>query len=332
MSLKIDFVGSPNYWAGRTQKLTTIVIHWMAGTLAGTDAVFHSNVGTDAATSAHYGIENKTIHQYVKDTDTAWHARQANPYSIGIEHSAQPGRKASAETLETSAQLLAILSKKHGIALNRTYVIPHSQVVATSCPGTIPIDAIIKRANKLSGKGGLAVLEPIQKTAPANKLTTGSLHLPANAKSWRVYKPTGPYSTKYAIAQLAPSLFGGLTYDILGNPAPNVYLIQTSDFGKVAIYAGAETGAQVAASKQGIHKGSGGGKTVHLPATPTWKVYKKTGPYTIGHQIGNLAPARYGGLSYAVLSQPVANVAVIHTQTFGTVAIYVGKETGATIT
>ena len=59
-----EFIGSPNYTQGRESKIDRIVIHWMVGTLAATDAVFQN---TQSNTSAHYGIENYTTHQYVND-------------------------------------------------------------------------------------------------------------------------------------------------------------------------------------------------------------------------------------------------------------------------
>lgn len=329
--MNITWIGSPNYWAGRTQKVTTVVLHWMAGTLASTDKTFNSNVGTERATSAHYGIEDDVVHQYVRDEDTAWHARQANPFSIGIEHSAQPGRDASDVTLETSAQLIASLAKKHGLTVSADRLVPHSLYVATTCPGTLPLDRIIKRAQELSGEQLVVVDKPRLPQPEANKGTGGSVHLPASADSWRVYRPEGPWTVGHELGYLKPSSFNGLTYEIVGNPTANVYLIQTRDYGKVAIYAGAETGAQLAVKNQGITMGSGSGKTVYLPAAPTWRVYREAGPYSIGHEVGYLAPARYGGLAYAVLSQPAPNVAVVQTQTFGRVALYVGAETGATI-
>lgn len=61
---------------------------------------------------------------------------------------------------------------------------------------------------------------------------------------WHVYKPGGPYTLPYAIGALNVFKYGPLTYDILGNPAPNIYLIKTQSFGEVAIYAGPDTIAQ----------------------------------------------------------------------------------------
>ncbi|WP_188454601.1 N-acetylmuramoyl-L-alanine amidase [Virgibacillus oceani] len=71
------------------------------------------------------------------------------------------------------------------------------------------------------------------------------LHLPGTAKSWRVY----PLKVAPVIGNekgyLNPAKFSGLTYDILGSPQSNVYVIQTRDFGKVQIYAHPNTGATI---------------------------------------------------------------------------------------
>lgn len=71
------------------------------------------------------------------------------------------------------------------------------------------------------------------------------LYLPASAKLWKIYHPKGPYTSGSEIHNLTPSAYGGLTYDIKGNPAPHVYLIDTGVKGRVAIYAGPETGAVI---------------------------------------------------------------------------------------
>jgi len=158
--MNVTFIGSPNYTKGRGgQRVTGVIIHWMAGNLASTDAVFQN---TSRNTSAHYGIENTTVHQYVRDEDTAYQAGNwtVNTQTIGIEHSAQPGRDASQATLETSAQLIADLSKKHGFAINSSTVHPHNAIKATQCPGTISVQWLINRANELQG-------QPIPAPAPS---------------------------------------------------------------------------------------------------------------------------------------------------------------------
>lgn len=162
--MNIKWIGSPNYTKGRQgQKITGVVIHWMAGTLASTDSVFQN---TTRNTSAHYGIENDNVHQYVRDEDTAYQAGNwtVNTQTIGIEHSAQPGRDASVATLETSAQLIADLANKHGFLINSSTVRPHNAIKATQCPGTINVNWLINRAMEL--KGG-SVYQPTQPSIPS---------------------------------------------------------------------------------------------------------------------------------------------------------------------
>lgn len=150
--MKITWIGTPNYWEGRQGKrIDRIVIHWMVGTLASTDTVFSQN---NSQVSAHYGIEEASIHQYVKESNTAWHSGDGNMNlrSIGIEHSATPSRPASTKTIETSAQLVADICKRYSIPCDRSHIIKHSEVSPTQCPGTIPVDTIIsKAANILKG-------------------------------------------------------------------------------------------------------------------------------------------------------------------------------------
>lgn len=149
--MNITAIGSPNFTAGRQgNKVTGVIIHWMAGTLAGTDAVFQDTVRN---TSAHWGVEDNNAHSYVAEVDTAYHAGNwdVNLKTIGIEHSAQPGRNASDGTYESSAQLIAAASKKWGFAINSSTIRPHNVIVSTQCPGTIDIPRLVKRANELSG-------------------------------------------------------------------------------------------------------------------------------------------------------------------------------------
>jgi len=130
------FLASPYHTAGRQgAKITDIVLHWMDGTLAATDAEFTHG---SRRVSAHYGIEDTTVHQYVADADTAWHAGDwiENTRSIGIEHSAQPGRDASPATIATSVALIVGLCRQYGIDPGHIY--PHKKFFATACPGTLP--------------------------------------------------------------------------------------------------------------------------------------------------------------------------------------------------
>ena len=163
--MTIQWIGSPNFDKNRKTP-TKIVIHWMDGNLASADKVFQD---TKRGTSAHFGVENNTVHQYVKEDCVAYHAGNyaVNQESFGIEHSAQPGRDASPETIESSAQLIAKLSKDWNIPLDRAHVLKHSEIKATQCPGTIPIDQLISRAIQIKGGtvADTAVLDRLRQEA-----------------------------------------------------------------------------------------------------------------------------------------------------------------------
>ena len=146
---------SPNFTPGRGgNSIDRIVLHWMDGTMANADARF---ADPSQQVSAHYGIEDDNIHQYVQEQDTAWHAGDfaMNQRSIGIEHSADPSRPASAATIETSSQLVADICKRENIPCDRQHIIKHSEVpYATECCGTLLIDQIVSRASQIINEGG----------------------------------------------------------------------------------------------------------------------------------------------------------------------------------
>lgn len=71
------------------------------------------------------------------------------------------------------------------------------------------------------------------------------VYLPKSAKTWRVYKTSGPYTTGKEVGFLAPATYGGLDYEIIKTLATDVYQIKTSAFGNVAIYAAKSTGAAI---------------------------------------------------------------------------------------
>jgi hypothetical protein len=193
MSLPVTWVGaSDNYTPGRTQPVDMIVMHWMVGTLQSADATF-TNPARDG--SAHYGVNGQSIHQYVKESDTAWAnghrdpKKNTNPRSISIEHeggwSIPGGRfKPSPETHEMSARLIAdIVSRRPNIKLDRNHIKKHNEVsdTGTECPGSLDVDWIINRAKQLlGGQDMVIIVKPIQpiiaevkKGIPLFDITTG---------------------------------------------------------------------------------------------------------------------------------------------------------------
>ncbi|MEC1690376.1 N-acetylmuramoyl-L-alanine amidase [Bacillus mojavensis] len=100
----------------------------------------------------------------------------------------------------------------------------------------------IKNANKIS------VGQVLKLKGGSSKPTSNGkkyVYLPASADSWRIY-PTNKAPVKgNECGSLRPKKFGGLKYEVLGNPQKDVYTIKTDQFGKVNIYAAKSTGATV---------------------------------------------------------------------------------------
>jgi N-acetyl-anhydromuramyl-L-alanine amidase AmpD len=74
-------------FSNRTSAVSAVVIHYTEGSYAGCISWFKN---CDASVSAHYVIRSSDgqVTQMVREADKAWHARTANPYTIGIEHEA----------------------------------------------------------------------------------------------------------------------------------------------------------------------------------------------------------------------------------------------------
>lgn len=140
-----------NYGVGRNGILVDrIVLHWIVGSLTSADATF---ANPNRLASANYGVGSKEIHQYVSETNTAWHAGnfEMNQRSIGIEHEGGPNLPISEETYLTSIELVADICRRYSIPCDRTHIRKHSEVSnsPTICPGTLDVDRIIREANKL---------------------------------------------------------------------------------------------------------------------------------------------------------------------------------------
>ena len=159
------------------------------------------------------------------------------------------------------------------------------------------------------------------------------VNLSPQVTSWSIYNVNGPYVTDSRIGALAPAQFGGLSYEIQGEKGNNVYLIQTESFGLVAIWAGDSdsTFTSVPIYLDPVNGGQGGGTTAGTgqylnlhPHVASWSIYNVNGPYVTASRIGAVAPAQYGGLSYAILGNPTTDVYIIQTENFGRVAIWAG--------
>ncbi|MBB5868283.1 hypothetical protein F4553_001662 [Allocatelliglobosispora scoriae] len=118
-----------NYGAGRSSGITTVVIHVTQGSYAGTVSWFQN---PSAGVSAHYVVKssNGEITQMVREGDTAYHARSANAYGVGIEHEgfvADPSWFTDA-MYRSSAALTRYLCDKYGIPKSRTGIKGHNEI------------------------------------------------------------------------------------------------------------------------------------------------------------------------------------------------------------
>lgn len=127
-----------------------IVIHVMDGTIGAADSWFND---PQSQVSAHYGVgKNGDIHQYVKETDTAFHAGTVvnptwprlkpgvnpNYYTIGIEHEGRGDDPWPwpAPLLNASIALVSEIAGRWNIALNNDNIVMHHQIRANkTCPG-----------------------------------------------------------------------------------------------------------------------------------------------------------------------------------------------------
>lgn len=138
---KYTLVGSHRFTRGRSRPIDRIIIHHNAANNWTSEQV-RDLWNNSREASAHYQVEsNGIIGQLVNDSDTAWHAANAdiNARSIGIEHaniSGPPHWQISDKTVEEGAHLTAALCR--GYKLGRPQwganVFGHSQFASTSCP------------------------------------------------------------------------------------------------------------------------------------------------------------------------------------------------------
>ncbi|MFF2010967.1 N-acetylmuramoyl-L-alanine amidase [Streptomyces sp. NPDC058195] len=118
-----------NYDTGRSTTIRAIVIHVTEGLYAGTVSWFQDPV---SQTSAHYVVRSSDgeVTQMVRDSDTAWHARSGNPYSVGIEHEGFIDDPSwfTDSMYRSSAALTKHLADRYGIPKDRAHIVGHVEV------------------------------------------------------------------------------------------------------------------------------------------------------------------------------------------------------------
>lgn len=130
----IDWIpaSASNYDVGRAAPIRAIVIHETDGSYFSAVNWFRN---PRSHVSAHYLVRawGGGITQFVAESDTAFHARAANPWTIGIEHEYNP-RQAIWHTdaqYRSSALLVCAIAKRYGIPVDRAHIVGHNELPGT---------------------------------------------------------------------------------------------------------------------------------------------------------------------------------------------------------
>lgn len=148
----IEWVGAYHFTRGRGGCAVDMVVPHIAEcpTMAGVDATF-SGGGREA--SAHYCVDEQGIHQYVAEGDTAWAVGDwdRNCRTISIEHVGTTESPPSRAVLDRSAALMADIAQRHGwarLVLGENVGL-HKWYSATTCPATLDVGYLVKKANEI---------------------------------------------------------------------------------------------------------------------------------------------------------------------------------------
>lgn len=133
-----DFIASPNFSSRNGTPIDMIVMHFTDGPTA--QGAINRFLNANEKVSAHYIIErNGDIFQMVRDTDKAWHAKNDNPRSIGIEHVCVEGDRMAPAQEVSSVALVRWLMATYNVP--RSNVKGHrfapSNIGTTDCPANL---------------------------------------------------------------------------------------------------------------------------------------------------------------------------------------------------
>ncbi|MFE4647178.1 N-acetylmuramoyl-L-alanine amidase [Streptomyces sp. NPDC056707] len=121
-----------NFTVGRTARIDKVIIHVTQGSYTGSIKWFQDPT---AEVSAHYVVRSSDgqVTQTVRDSDTAYHAKEANSSALGIEHEGYIDDPSwFTDTMyRASAALTSALCDKYGIPKDRAHIIGHSEAPGT---------------------------------------------------------------------------------------------------------------------------------------------------------------------------------------------------------
>ena len=181
-----------NFTDGGQDSVRGVVVHIMAGTLAGTDSWFRN---PKAKASSHFGAgRGGKLYQWVDTADRAWAQADGNRRWLSVENEGEGGDELTDDQLDRNAQVLAWAHEKHGVPLQLAKSPSdrglgyHAMGGAAwgnhpSCPGSriiAQLPEILRRAKKLTG-GGTAPAPSKPKTVDLSKLIAAAKRDPAKA-------------------------------------------------------------------------------------------------------------------------------------------------------
>lgn len=311
--------------------------------------------------SAHYFVDKTSIYEVVEDGKKAWHVGDDKDDSDGINNGNTTGVELCAEkdgtfhpnTIANGAWLTQTLMEKRNVPAKR--VVRHYDASGKNCPQRMNVDGKwslwYKYHKQLTGAASVSV--PL----PSNN-DKESLHIVKDGDTlWglsKQYNATVAELKKWNNLKSDTIVIGtklnlGTNIKVpTANPTPVAntpkatksiqQLVNETKAGKHGN--GDARKKSLGSNYDAVMKVINGGKTtpvvknkrIYLPkSAKTWRVYKTSGPYTTGKEVGFLAPAQYGGLDYEIIKTLATDVYQIKTSAFGNVAIYAAKSTGATI-
>lgn len=304
---------------GRMPIIKGVVIHNDAGSMTPESYINWLKNRNLALGIAHYYINRDCIARVVDTNKIAWHTgnRVGNSYYIGFE--VCESKKVSDTDFLANEDMTLMQATEdllfYKLPINHDTVKLHHEFTNTTCPHrSMALHGNTTASVKQYFIDRMTYFASLGKTveemiANKNKATSPQ----AQQQEERVAK---------SIEEVAKEVINGQW----GNGATRVQNL--SNAGYNAIQVQEKVDELLGKSQTKVQQTQW---WVHLPNhINSWNVYRLNGPYTIGNEVGKLAPARFGGLNYHIERWIIPNqVAQITTQNFGKVAIYIASGTSA---
>lgn len=147
----IEYTVATGHYDTTRSPITKIILHSSASNKQGLIDTFG---GGTRMVSAHYGVDNDgSILAFLEEFNTAYHSGNylVNQSTIGVEHIDNgPTVKLHTDAqYTTSIKLVADICKFYLIPCDTAHIVPHSSIVATSCPNGLDVNRIINGAKAL---------------------------------------------------------------------------------------------------------------------------------------------------------------------------------------